>query len=423
MMDFLFAGKTDIGSKRQCNEDYYKISESMRLAVLCDGMGGHECGDVASRLVVDTLMDVFSRLTEKQMEVLSDDNLKDIPVTAKRLYLSAQLTNHYLLQYIEAHRIKKGMGTTLVAVHFFKGFAFILHVGDSRCYRFRDGKLECLTKDHSYAQALYDEGSIDEAQLQNFDQKNIITRAFGMSDQLKMDIKIEKIQEGDVFLLCSDGLWGQVSDDRLLERMSTHNNRLEVLAAQLIQDAIDGGGDDNITVTISKNVSIGHIREDIIPCEFSMSVFLPNAEKDIQSVMSELFTKKRSLNFPLFFIAIVVLLGTGAYFLLKSPQQGPEEVLEFQSDNPDGPQVRKQTQKIMFLLDLEEDQTWRKLGQVYVDSVYCGMLSELENNGRLFEIGHHTFQIKVDSVFVYTGEFDCKIDPVGREYIVDIKTQ
>jgi len=419
-MNILFFGNTDVGCKRECNEDYFKISESMRMAIVCDGMGGHESGDVASRLVAETIMDVYPRLTEKQMQILSEDSQKDIPVTAERLYISAQLTNYSLQKYIEEHKIKKGMGTTLVAVHFFKGNAFILNVGDSRCYRFQNGKLVCLTKDHSFAQALYDEGSIDEAQLENYDQKNVITRAFGMDDKLKVDVRIEKVEENDVFLLCSDGLWGKVADNRLSDRIKNNLDSIDELPDALIRDAINEGGDDNITVVIAKSLPTGAVQEEIVPCEFTLTVSSPDVEKYYRSVLSELFNGKWSIRRLFFLIPIILILGIGGYYIRHFFRQDTGALEPFLP--PPLEEEKKQKQWVHFLLD-DGNNTALKMGQVIVDSIPCGILSELERKGRLFEIGHHKFLIRIDSMTVYSGEFECVIDPLGTDNLVNINTK
>lgn len=418
-MNVLFFGNTNVGCKRECNEDYFKISESMRMAIVCDGMGGHESGDVASRLVAETIMDVYPRLSDKQMQKLSEDYQKDIPVTAKKLYLSAQLTNYFLQKYIKEHKIKKGMGTTLVAVQFFKGYALILHVGDSRCYRFRNGKLVCLTKDHSFAQALYDEGSIDEAQLEGYEQKNIITRAFGMDEQLKVDLKIEKVEENDIFLLCSDGLWGKVADNLLADRIRNNLDNMEELPDVLIRDAINEGGDDNVTAVVAKSVPTGAVQEEMIPCELTLTVSSPDVESRYQSVLNELFNGKWTIRRLFFLIIIVLILGIGGYFIRYFFRQDSGALEPFLQPPLEAEQ--KQKQWVHFLLD-DGDNTALKMGQVIVDSIPCGTLAELEQ-GRLFEIGHHKFLIKIDSITVYSGEFECVIDPLGTDNLVNINTK
>lgn len=410
-MDVQFFGSTDVGCKRKLNEDFFKISHLIKLTVVCDGMGGHESGDVASRIVAETMTDVFSRMTERQLQILSESLSKDIPSIAQRLYFSAQLANTRLIKTVKESNVKKGMGTTLVAVHFFLGNAIVLHVGDSRCYRIRNGVMNCLTRDHSLVRSLIEQGEMTEEEFDGFDQKNVITQALGMSRTIRMDLLVDKVEDNDVFLLCSDGLWGKVPDDRILERVNSYFDHLGELPAKLIQDAKNAGGDDNITVVVAKCDRIGTTQKPLLPYKDTLSMVSVIEEKQYRSVLRELFKRKLRLLWIIALIGTILFLIAVVSFFNLGPSKQEQRI-----ENPIMKPERKPRQRVYFIP--AEDPLWNS-GMIFVDGMYCGTLVEL-GNGHFFELGKHYYKLKLGSAVVDSGEFECVLDPTGQRNLVHI---
>ena len=416
-MDMRFFGNTDRGCKRPANEDYFQLFDLMNLVVVCDGMGGHDSGDVASKMVAETVVDAFHRMTEKHMRMLSRHIREGIPQVVQRLYFCAQLANARLMQASQQSGAPKGMGTTLLAAHFYRKNIIVINVGDSRCYRIRDGNMECLTKDHSYAQSLYDQGDINREEFENFNQKNVIMRAIGMSPSIKMDMYVDTVDEGDIFLFCTDGLWGKVKQERILTRIRKSVGALEQIPNLLIQDAIREGGDDNITVVIAKNEKSGNQYNAIPPEKFTLSVTSPNEEKLVQSVLTKLFEPKRGRKWLLAVALFLLLLAAVGYLQFhREAQQAKKQ--ESLMENESKKQTMPDSYKVYFMTN---EPKW-KTGTVSVDGADCGTLGEL-GNGHLFQTGKHRLELRVDAMVVYRGEFECLVDPTGQKNLVDIRSR
>ncbi len=242
-------GMTDVGRQRKQNEDCILVASSMGLFVVADGMGGHNAGRVASTLAIASLDNFFQATPLKKYET---QYLKDHPAV-HRLRDAIQKANHDVFEISNNYKQHEGMGSTVVA--FFvedsnsETLVHIVHVGDSRCYRFREGILEQLTKDHSLInEALQLNPDLTEAQIAKL-PKNIITRALGMKEDVEEEIQSVTIQIGDTYLLCSDGLSGLVKSDQICQILELSSNPEE--ACQLLIDmANDAGGIDNISVIV-----------------------------------------------------------------------------------------------------------------------------------------------------------------------------
>jgi protein phosphatase len=242
---------SDIGKERTCNEDYAGVSEDKHTLAVCDGVGGHEAGDVASKMAVETILST-NGLPLKDA-VLSDESW--------RLIASIRLANRRI------HRDgatlgASGMGTTAVAITANRDVVAIAHVGDSRCYRLREDNLEKLTEDHSWVNELLQDGEITEEQAKDFPKKNVITRALGSRKAVKIDVRVESIVKNDLYLLCSDGLWGVVDDDVIKQILMTERKDLKTAVKKLVETANDNGGPDNITAGI---MEIADMAEEVKP--------------------------------------------------------------------------------------------------------------------------------------------------------------
>ena len=238
------SAKTDIGLKRSVNQDAYGfkiISEDLAWAIVCDGMGGMAAGNIASEIAADHITNSFSenlspKLNEKQITTF----LKAAVESANAAIYEKATNNDEL----------KGMGTTVVCAVVKENICFVAHAGDSRLYLFRDGTLIQMTSDHSVVQSMVDNGHLTEEEAKSHPNKNIITRALGVHKSVEVDITDFNIKDGDVILLCSDGLTNCVEDSEIVSILN--NSEFERISELLIDKANSGGGIDNITAVALK---------------------------------------------------------------------------------------------------------------------------------------------------------------------------
>ena len=243
------AGLTDVGRQRKHNEDCVLIRAEHGLFVVADGMGGHNAGDVASKLVVSSIGNYFEATANgAPIGDLPAEYRKHVPA-AQRLAAGVRKANLDVFTISNTVQQHHGMGSTVVGIHVADDMVHIAHVGDSRCYRIRDGVIEQMTRDHSLINdALELKPDLTKEELARL-PKNIITRALGMKDGVKVDLRSEMIAPGDTFLLCSDGLTGMVPPDQILEVINVTEEPQEACEL-LIAEANDAGGTDNISALI-----------------------------------------------------------------------------------------------------------------------------------------------------------------------------
>lgn len=223
-------GATDIGLVRATNQDNFYIDKSVKWAVVADGMGGHNGGETASSMAVE----------EIKKSMLQGVGLKESISNANALVYRASVENPELT----------GMGTTVVLCEVLGGIANIAHVGDSRAYLYRDGKLKQITKDHSIVQQLIDSGTITEEQARYHPQRNLITRAVGTEKTILVDYETLEFYEDDYILICSDGLSSYVEENEIANILA--NTKTSEAVNKLIEAANNSGGKDNITVVLIK---------------------------------------------------------------------------------------------------------------------------------------------------------------------------
>jgi serine/threonine protein phosphatase PrpC len=229
------AGLTDVGRQRHTNEDRYY--ESAPVFAVADGMGGARSGEVASQIAVD----------EFSHQDLADGSPED------RLAEIARAANRKIYELAQSDESHAGMGTTLTAAMVGDNEISLGHVGDSRAYRFRDDKLERLTQDHSLVEELMRMGRLSPEAAEVDPRRSIITRALGPEPTVDVETCTYPAKDGDVYLLCSDGLTGMVSEDRMAEILRARSS-LDQAARALVDEANAGGGKDNITVVLFKLV-------------------------------------------------------------------------------------------------------------------------------------------------------------------------
>ena len=252
-MKFSVAGNTHVGMKRSHNEDCLFLLPEEDVYIVADGMGGHASGEVASRLAVETVADFFRETSEDEEVTWPYKMEKERHYSENRLINSIKLANLRIFEASVADARKKGMGTTIVAVHVADGGLYLGHVGDSRIYRIgSDDEIEQLTEDHSLLNDYIKMKSLTPEEIENFPHKNVIVRALGMKETVVVDTCIISPRAGDIFLLCSDGLSGPVDDDGLCEITKRYRDDLERCCNELIAAANDNGGPDNVTVVLAR---------------------------------------------------------------------------------------------------------------------------------------------------------------------------
>lgn len=265
LMRAIAAGASDVGLQREHNEDSYVVLTEYDLFVVADGMGGHRAGDVASKLATETISEFFKSTANDDVTwpFHFDTNLSE---EENRLLTGIRVANRQIFERSTRSREYQGMGTTVVGAMFSprKSRMYIGHVGDSRCYRVRQGSIQLLTRDHSlindYLLAMPDLTEEQRSEL----PKNVITRALGMQDQVIVDLQHDEPTPGDVYVLCSDGLSGMV-EDADIERIIVDHPDIREACAKLIAVANEHGGEDNVTAVLIKIEDHGDAPTEEIP--------------------------------------------------------------------------------------------------------------------------------------------------------------
>ena len=250
-------GETNVGMKRTHNEDNYTCLDEDHLYVVADGMGGHASGEVASQMAIDTLREFFKATTADPEATWPYKMDKSRGYEENRLITSIKLANLRIYEAAQRDPKLRGMGTTAVGILVVDDGVLIAHVGDSRVYRVRGGKMEQLTEDHSLLNDYIKMKRLSEEEIANFPHKNVIVRALGMKETVKVDTHLDKPQPGDIYVLCSDGLCGPASDQEIEEIVLAEQKDMKAAASKLIERANSNGGPDNITVVLAKVIGIG----------------------------------------------------------------------------------------------------------------------------------------------------------------------
>src|SRR5215470_5456896 len=244
------AGETNVGMKRTHNEDSFSILEESGLYIVADGMGGHASGEVASKMAVESLKEFFAATAADPERTWPYKMDRSKGYEENRLITGIKLAKLRIYESAQRDARQRGMGTTIVTMFAVEDGVYVAHVGDSRVYRIRDGKIEQLTEDHSLLNDYIKMKRLTAEEIANFPHKNVIVRALGMKDTVKVDTRFEQPRAGDTYLLCSDGLSGPVTDPDLLTIVSGEKD-LKTAASRLIQRANEHGGPDNISVVLA----------------------------------------------------------------------------------------------------------------------------------------------------------------------------
>lgn len=309
---FKLGAQTNVGCVRTNNEDNFVVSADLNagewllprdchtvftlgnkgaMLVVADGMGGLEAGEIASRIAVDTMKEFFSA------DKITDEIVKDASTIRKYMYEAVVAADNAIKRKSREEKSVKSMGTTLVAAWLFDGYANIIWCGDSRGYLFNPvSGLAQVTKDHSYVQELVDSGRILPEYAFDHPDNNIITRSLGNPQKAaNPDFVRLPLQEGEVILLCTDGLNSMLRDEEIEAVMQETSNEIDTCTKALIQGALDLGGHDNVTVVLCQ----------IVPEENKPSV------QDMQQTVSTFTEKERKKplrKFVLWTVAFVFVL-------------------------------------------------------------------------------------------------------------------
>ncbi|MES9857948.1 MAG: protein phosphatase 2C domain-containing protein [Sedimenticola sp.] len=235
--------RTDKGLVREVNEDCLALFPEVGLVILADGMGGYNAGEVASQLATETVA----------AQLLADCHT-GLGIAKERMKASVMAANRVLVDSAEQIPEWQGMGTTLLLGYFHKGRITYAHVGDSRLYRYRAGRLERLTQDHTLIQRLLDDGIFDSYQEGKAAGVNTsaLLQGVGIGDELKVDVVEAAVEEGDLFLFCSDGLSNMVPDTLIETTISATNGVIKEAADALLSLALENGGVDNISLVLAR---------------------------------------------------------------------------------------------------------------------------------------------------------------------------
>jgi protein phosphatase len=226
------------------------MDKDLQLFVVADGMGGHNAGEVASKMAAETVLNFIQRAREEEEITWPYGIDPKLSINANRLRTAIMLANKRVWKEADNRQDYTGMGTTIVAAVAAKDFMTYACAGDSRVYRIRGEAIEQMTTDDSWVQVAINEGVLDPEEAETHPMRNIITKAVGAKESIEFQVQEEDLQEGDLYLLCSDGLHGMISDDGILQIVLQSKDELEKCVKELIRAANDNGGKDNVTALL-----------------------------------------------------------------------------------------------------------------------------------------------------------------------------
>jgi PPM family protein phosphatase len=243
-------GQTDVGRRRKLNEDNFLVATEPGLFAVCDGMGGHNAGEVASKMAIETLQ-AFIEKSHREKEITWPYGLDvNLSFDGNRLKTAIKLANKKVFRAADNREDYTGMGTTAVAALVSENVLTVGSAGDSRCYLLRAGKLTQLTRDDSWVSAALGEGILNSDEIERHPLRNVITKAVGAKETIELDVVEQKLEPGDLALICSDGLHAMLSDDQILATLTPVPATLEEAAGKLIDAANEAGGKDNVSVVL-----------------------------------------------------------------------------------------------------------------------------------------------------------------------------
>jgi protein phosphatase len=251
-MKIISFGISDLGQKRNLNEDSYFVSDELGLYLVADGMGGHRAGDVASSTAVEIIAGHIGSWLEGEKDGASISSDVTVVDEDNVLINAVRKANDRLCEMSQQNNALSGMGTTIVGLLHTQGKAHVVNVGDSRAYRIRNDLILQLTTDHSWVGEQLQRNLISEDEARLHRWRNIITRALGNREDVEIDVSKHDIEPGDCFVLCTDGLSGMLTDEEILDIVKDAGDDMEEACRNLVAQSNEKGGLDNITVVLVK---------------------------------------------------------------------------------------------------------------------------------------------------------------------------
>ena len=377
---------TNVGMVRTENQDAFASSPKDNLFFVCDGMGGGVAGDFASRYAADIILKSFPLIKKKDIYNICGKNFSDFNENIIKPIACIKIANRALHNLTVKYPKLAGMGTTCTGVWFEKetNLLHIYNVGDSRVYRIRNGVIKQLTEDHSKIQELLNSGKMTEADVKTAEIQSMITRALGTAATVRVDYKAEIVKHGDIYILCSDGLNGELADFTISDIVNLNKPNVESIAKELITAANNAGGKDNTTVIalyaqneaeesavipdiyqgdiiISENEDSHQLSlEDSLIKKFSKRVTIP---------IPKLAKKKNLLKNPLVIALMLVFVVVGIGLLILNLPQKEEKSIEDLTGNISGMiiSVRTLEKSKLDALYLAEDKVTKM--QIIQDSI------------------------------------------------------
>ena len=241
-------GLSDVGLTRVHNEDYFEIDPEHKLYIVADGMGGHSHGEVAAHIAVTAIRDFIHKTADQDTTWPFGMDAR-LERHTNLLKMAIRIAHDSVLRAISKDGSLFGMGTTVVGFLLAGNVAAVAHVGDSRAYRLRNGRLDQLTQDHTWVNEQVVAGFLSKEQARSHPLKNVVTRALGGESDVVVDVREIEVRAGDVYLLCSDGLTGMLSDADIRDRLAS-DATLHETCRRLVNDSNARGGIDNVTVVV-----------------------------------------------------------------------------------------------------------------------------------------------------------------------------
>lgn len=244
-------GQTDVGRRRKLNEDSILVRPDTNLYAVCDGMGGHNAGEVASKMAIETLEAFIQKSAGEEKDITWPYGLEaHLSFEANRLKTAIKLSNKKVYKAADNREDYTGMGTTLVAMLVSGKLATVGSAGDSRCYLFRAGQIKQLTRDDSWVSAAWAEGILSHDEIDRHPLRNVITKAVGAKEEIELETVEHQLQKDDVLLLCSDGLHSMINDEAILKTVTPFPATLPEAAQKFVDAANEAGGKDNVSVVL-----------------------------------------------------------------------------------------------------------------------------------------------------------------------------
>src|SRR5262245_36702799 len=249
-LPLLGAGIAHTGRQRAENEDAFGCFVDNRLFIVADGMGGHNAGEVAAAMAIDTVESFFTSFHKDPRQVWPYGVDRTLSLAANLLRVGIKVANDKIREAANADRARARMGATVVAMAVGEKQIAVAHAGDSRAYRLRAGELRKLTRDHSIAEEMRAaRPEMTDEELAGFAHRNVVMRSLGSKEELEPDVYVNKVAAGDLYLLCTDGLWGTVPDAKIATIVKSTTD-LEAVCQLLVDAANEAGGPDNVTVLL-----------------------------------------------------------------------------------------------------------------------------------------------------------------------------